>query len=151
MRLCDTNASMDVLSEVLRAIRLHSAIFFNAEFSSPWCFASPASHTMAPALAPGSNNVIIFHLLTEGRAYTRLEDGDRVVLEPGDIVTFPHGDPHYLGNGEGARAVDSATALPTLLAQGLALVRTGGGGEPSRFISTTSGSWRCTSIGPRKA
>jgi AraC-like DNA-binding protein len=78
--------------------------------------------------------VIIFHLLTAGRAYARLEGGERVTLHAGDIVTFPHGDPHYLGNGEGGRTLDSATALPTLLARGLELVRTGGGGEPSRFI-----------------
>jgi AraC-like DNA-binding protein len=89
---------------------------------------------MAPALAPGSTNLIIFHLLTEGRAYARLEGGERVTLDAGDIVTFPHGDPHYLGNGEGGRTIDSATALPTFLARGLELVRTGGGGESSRFI-----------------
>jgi AraC-like DNA-binding protein len=85
-------------------------------------------------LAPGASQLIIFHLLTEGRAYARLEEGPRVPLQPGDIITFPHGDPHYLGNGEGVRPVDGSTALPVLLAQGLELVRTGGGGEPSRFI-----------------
>jgi AraC-like DNA-binding protein len=85
-------------------------------------------------LAPGFSSVIIFHLLTEGRAYVRLEGGDRVMLGAGDIITFPHGDSHYLGNGEGGRTIDGATALPALLAQGLELVRSGGGGEPSRFI-----------------
>ena len=36
---------MDVLSEVLKAVKLDGAMFYNAEFSAPWCFRSPASHT----------------------------------------------------------------------------------------------------------
>ena len=31
---------MDVLSEVLRVVRLEGALFFNAEFSAPWCLSS---------------------------------------------------------------------------------------------------------------
>ena len=31
---------MDVLSEVLRVVRLEGALFFNGEFSAPWCFRS---------------------------------------------------------------------------------------------------------------
>src|SRR5437868_7241283 len=66
---------MDVLSEVLKAVKLDGALFYNAEFSAPWCFRQPASHIMAPYLSPSSKHVIIFHLLTEGRGYTQF-DGD---------------------------------------------------------------------------
>lgn len=59
---------MDVLSEVLKAVKLDGALFYNAEFSAPWCFRQPASHIMAPYLSSDSKHVIIFHLLTEGRA-----------------------------------------------------------------------------------
>jgi Cupin len=38
---------MDALSEVLRVIRLDSAIYFNAEFSEPWCLRSPNSCELA--------------------------------------------------------------------------------------------------------
>ena len=34
---------MDVLSEVLRVVRLEGALFFNAEFSTPWSISSPQS------------------------------------------------------------------------------------------------------------
>ena len=67
--MLDFRASMDALSEVLRVIRLDSAIYFNAEFSEPWCLASPEARTLAPMLAQGSAHVIIYHLLCEGRAY----------------------------------------------------------------------------------
>ena len=125
---------MDALSEVLKVVKLDGAIFFNAEFSSPWCLRSPAAADIAPVLAPGSTHVIVYHLLVEGEAYIRLKDGEPVALTPGDIVTCPHGDAHWLGHGQNAVLIDGAQALPGLLAQGLDLVRTGGGGAPSRFI-----------------
>jgi Cupin len=41
---------MDVLSEVLETVRLDGAMFYNAEFSAPWCFRSPGSSALAPYL-----------------------------------------------------------------------------------------------------
>lgn len=42
---------MDVLSEVLKAVKLDGALFYNAEFSAPWCFRAPASRTVAQFLS----------------------------------------------------------------------------------------------------
>lgn len=126
---------MDVLSELLRVVKLDSAIFFNCEFSSPWCYRAPESECAARLLTDCGGHLIIYHLLVEGRAYVNVEGGERVALTPGDIVTLPHGHAHVLGNGDGARLIDGATALQGLLAQGLELVRVGGGGEPrSLFV-----------------
>lgn len=125
---------MDVLSELLKVVKLDSAIFFNCEFSAPWCYRAPESQCAARLLSQHGRQVIIYHLLVEGRAYVHPEDGDRVSLEAGDIVSLPHGHAHFLGNGEGAQLIDGATALPKLLARGLQLVRVGGGGEPSLFV-----------------
>ena len=83
---------MDVLSEVLRVVRLEGALFFNAEFSAPWCLSSSRSTAIAPYLSPAAGHLIIYHFLTEGRAYARLPDGRREELTAGDIVIFPHGD-----------------------------------------------------------
>ena len=125
---------MDALSEVLRVVKLDGAVFYNAEFSSPWRFGSPASRTLAPYLAPGAGHVIIFHLLIEGRAFARLKDSERVPLEAGDIVIFPHGDPHVVENGPRLKAVDNWKELKEVFSHGLKLVRMGGGGEVTRFI-----------------
>ena len=64
---CSLESRMDVLSEVLKAVKLDGAMFYNAEFSAPWCFRSPGSWTLAPYLSPDSRHIIIYHLLTEGR------------------------------------------------------------------------------------
>jgi len=125
---------MDALSEILRVIKLDSAIFFNAEFSEPWCLASPESRRLAPVLAQGAGHVIIYHLLCEGRAYAELEDGERVALSAGDLVTFPHGHGHVLGSGARVTPIDAGTTLHKLLDRGLQLMSFGGGGAHSRFI-----------------
>src|SRR6476646_536269 len=56
-------SSMDALSEVLRVVKLDAAIFFNAEFSEPWCLSSPEASTLAPILVRAPAHIIIFHLL----------------------------------------------------------------------------------------
>jgi AraC-like DNA-binding protein len=128
---------MDVLSEVLKAVRLDGALFHNAEFSAPWCVHQAASCTVASYISPTSKHVIIYHLVTEGRGYARLEEDERSVpLIAGDIVIFPHGDPHILGNGSPVKPkpVDYQEALQRMFSEGLKVSRLGGGGEITKFI-----------------
>ena len=121
---------MDVLSEALKAVKLDGAMLYNAKSSAPWCFRSPASRTVAPYLSPDCRHVIIFHLLTESRGYAHVEgDSQPVPLNAGDIVIFPHGDPHILGNGLPIKPVDNAQELERIFSQGLKVSRLGGGGE----------------------
>ena len=101
---------MDVLSEVLHAVRLEGVLFFNGEFSAPWRLSTrPAA--IAPFLSTQSRQLIIYHFVTAGRAYAQLRggaggDGRREELSAGDVVVFPHGDDHFLFNGSG-EPVDS--------------------------------------------
>ena len=126
---------MDVLSEVLKVVKLEGALFFNGEFSSPWCLRSSPAVAMMPyvSASPG-HRLIIYHFLTEGRAYARLPDGPRVELTTGDIVVFPQGEEHLLGNGSPEKPVDSLKTFGKNLSQGLKLARMGGGGEITRFV-----------------
>src|SRR5436305_14389961 len=85
---------MDAFSEILSGVKLGGALFFSAEFSARWCFASPASNTLAPLLAPGAPLLVIYHFVIDGAAFVTLPNGDSIELGPGDIVVLPHGDPH---------------------------------------------------------
>jgi AraC-like DNA-binding protein len=125
---------MDVLSEVLRVVKLEGALFFNGEFSAPWCLSSSRSTEAAHYLSRQAGHLIIYHFLTEGRAYARLHEGPREELIAGDIVIFPHGDAHLLGNGSPEKPVDSFQTFAKNLTQGLKVARFGGGGEITRFV-----------------
>lgn len=125
---------MDALSEVLRIVALKGAVFYNAEFSAPWSFRSPASHLIARYFGPDAGHIVIYHLLTEGAAWAQVKEGARVELSPGDIVVFPHGDPHLMGNGSPVEPVDNSKDLARVLAQGPALTRMGGGGAVARLV-----------------
>ena len=125
---------MDVLSEVLKVVKLQGALFYNGEFSSPWSIRAASSQGLVRYFAPGTNNVIIYHLLTEGRASVRLDDGTSVQLKAGEIVMLPHGDAHIMENGPPTATVDGSEQLGEVLAQGLKLWRLGGGGEVTKFV-----------------
>jgi len=125
---------MDVLSTVLKTVKLEGAMFYNAEFSAPWSLRSPPSCLVASYLSREPRHVIIYHLLTHGRAYANVEDGPRLSLSAGDIVVFPHGDPHLMGNGREVEPRDFSLILQEILSRGLKVARMGGGGEITRFV-----------------
>jgi AraC-like DNA-binding protein len=126
---------MDVLSEVLKAVKLDGAVFFNGEFSTPWCAREPDACTMAAYLSVQSKHVIIFHLVTEGTAYISLEhDARRVPLVSGDLVVLPHGQAHVMGNGPPVTPMETAAQLSRIVSEGLRLYRFGRGGEVTKLI-----------------
>ena len=125
---------MDVLSEVLKVVRLQGALFYNGEFSSPWSVTATHSPTLARYVAPGADHVIMYHLITEGHASVRLENGERENLVAGDLVMIPHGHAHILENGPATMTVDNSKQVAEVLAQGLKLCRMGGGGELTKLV-----------------
>jgi AraC-like DNA-binding protein len=125
---------MDVLSTILKTVKLEGAVFYNAEFSAPWSFRAPRSSLVAPYLSAEPKHVILYHLLTHGRAYASVEDSERIALSSGDIVVFPHGDPHIMGNGRDVEPKDNAKLLQEIFSGGLKLARMGGGGEITKFV-----------------
>jgi AraC-like DNA-binding protein len=124
---------MDALSELLSAVKLSGAMFFNAEFTKPWCFLAPPSMKLGRYFSASATCVIEFHLVTEGAAYIRVGD-ETMPLAAGDLVMVPHGDPHEMGNGSGARPIEDEVDLEEVLRCGLRLTRLGGGGEMTRLI-----------------
>jgi AraC-like DNA-binding protein len=125
---------MDAFSEVLSGVRLKGAMFFSAEFSAPWRLSTPHCRVLAPTLAPGSPHIVIYHLVVEGTARACVEGGPDLELSPGDIVVFPHGDPHHLSGGTGTNHVESAAVLRRIATGDLSPMHAGGGGKTTRFV-----------------
>jgi AraC-like DNA-binding protein len=125
---------MDALSEALRAVRVTSALFFTGEFSAPWRFTTPSQEKTAPVLAPGTEHLVLFHLVTEGKATARTTGHDDVALAPGDLIVLPHGDAHDLWNGHAAELFPSTRLLPKLSKGELAAEKWGGTGPLTRIV-----------------
>jgi AraC-like DNA-binding protein len=123
---------MDALSEALSSVRMTGAIFANAICTAPWGFSVPAMASSAHMLAPGTECIVGYHLVTEGRATIRLEDTAEVPVTAGDIVIIPHGEPHVFSNGAPSELNDS-DVLVRWLAGDLSPMRVGNGGEVTRF------------------
>jgi len=131
--LAGAGAELDVLSDVLRSVRLTGALFFPLHASSPWADQVPAAATFAPIILPGAQHVVSYHIVTQGACWARLRDSPSVRLDTGDILVIPHGDPYVLSSARGMRSELPADAVLTFFRQmatgsAPAVVSEGGGG-----------------------
>jgi AraC-like DNA-binding protein len=129
---------MDVLSEVLRAVRLTGAIFFDMRFHSPWVGQSPDASAIAGSVMPEAEHVINFHALLEGSCWAELveESAPAVRLNAGDVIIYPMGDANVLCSSPGMRA-DPNLAIyyrPNDRQLPFVLHQTGSGTETCHFV-----------------
>ena len=68
---------MDVLSDVLLAVRLSGALFFDVDATSPFVAESPATDLIAERVMGDAEHVIGFHVVTEGACWTEAVDASR--------------------------------------------------------------------------
>lgn len=128
---------MDVLSEVLREVRLTGALYFDVSAGAPWVATTPGSANICGAVMPGFEHVMAFHILLEGHAWVQLagEPQPSVHLQVGDGVIIARGDAHSLSSEPGKHGAAQiemyrrpvGTSLPYVLRE------FGGTGEKTRF------------------
>jgi AraC-like DNA-binding protein len=94
---------MDALSDVLRAVRLTGAIFFDIHASEPWVAETPAGEAIVEAMFPGSEHLICYHVITQGSCWACIPGEAPTQLTAGDIIVLPHGDTHVLSSTPGLR------------------------------------------------
>jgi len=125
----------DVLSDVLRAVRLTGAVYFDFELSSPWVAEAPPSREIAGKVMPGAQRVIEYHLIARGSCWGHAVGQEPMPLREGDLIVFPQGDAHVLSSAPGMRAAPDmsvfahpSTPLPIVYEIG------GGGPERTRIV-----------------
>jgi AraC-like DNA-binding protein len=94
---------MDALSDVLRAVRLTGAVFFDVEASDPWVAETPAGPSIVRNIFPDADHLMSYHVVTHGSCWACPLDGEPVELRAGDVVVFPHGDAHAMCSAPGMR------------------------------------------------
>jgi len=125
---------IDVLSEVLRVMRLSGAIHFNAEFTRPWAVMTSPPDLLAARLMPGAESITLFHLATSGSCWIACGKLDPINIETGDVIVFARGDQHVMASDVGLAPVPVASIFPKASTEQITLVRYGGGGEQARFV-----------------
>jgi AraC-like DNA-binding protein len=121
---------IDTLSDVLRHVRLTGAVFFTIHATEPWVADSAPARLIAPHISGGVEHVIPYHVLFEGTGWGGLIGEPAIRLEAGDIIVFPHGDPHVISSAPGMRGGPSADAYDMKGQLPVAMSIEGGG--PSR-------------------
>jgi AraC-like DNA-binding protein len=104
----DSAMNQDTLSDVLRSVRLHGALYFHVSGSRDWAAEAPPSREIAAAVMPGAEHVMEFHVVLSGACWAAAVGEEPVHLAAGDLVIFPHGDPHVVSSAPGMRAPPNA-------------------------------------------
>ena len=126
--------SVDVLSDVLRAVRLTGAVFFVVEATHPWAAEAASTEVTLPLIMPEAEHLIPYHVVTEGVCYGTLPGEESVRLEAGDVIVFPHGDAHVMSSAPGLRA-ERKQVLPGRTHARLPFyVKEGGNGSERSFV-----------------
>lgn len=96
--------SHDTLSDVLRSVRLRSAVFYFVYCNHTWAAEAPASCDIASAVMPGAEHVIEYHVVTAGECWAAIVGETPRKLQCGDIIMLPQGDAHVMSSAPGMRA-----------------------------------------------
>jgi AraC-like DNA-binding protein len=128
--------STDVLSDVLRAVRLTGAVYFSVDASAPFAAEALPARDVAPYVMPGAEHVMEYHLVSRGTVWGGIVGEEPQRLEEGDIIVFPQGDPHVMSSHPGIRGTQSletyrrhpGTQLPFILHE------EGGGGPRTELV-----------------
>jgi AraC-like DNA-binding protein len=124
---------MDALSDILRVVRLKGGVFLHAEFTAPWCVHSQVTPEDCGSFLEGSEHLVIYHYVAEGRLIAQIPGSAPVVIDAGEVVIFPHNHGHLLGSDVTIPPVPSKQTV-VASQDGLWVIRHGGGGEKTRIV-----------------
>jgi AraC-like DNA-binding protein len=95
----------DALADVLKTVRMTGAVFFNVSATAPWVAEQCTPEMVLPLIRPGAEHLISYHIVTEGRCYASVIDGDEPIeVLAGQVVVFTRGDRHVMSSEPGMRA-----------------------------------------------
>lgn len=129
---------MDVLSDVLRAVRLTGAVYFDIDAGFPWVGESPPTEAIAAAIMPEAQHIISFHAVVSGSCWAGLGDASvpPIRVEAGDVVLFPQGSSNVMSSAPGERGKPNMAMYYRPVDEHLPfkVIHGGDGDERTRFI-----------------
>lgn len=91
-------SGLDVLSDMLRSVRLTGAMLFLVEASTPWVSWAPPAESFRRIVLPDAQHLVSLHIVTRGGCWAGLAGAASQRLEAGDVLVVPHGHAYYLAD-----------------------------------------------------
>jgi AraC-like DNA-binding protein len=113
-------------SAALERLRLEGAIFLRAEYYDPWSYVSLSGSETAALLRPGTDRVVLFHLVASGTAWIEVDGEVRHWASAGDVIVLPYGDQHRMGGVGEAASVPLSSIMEPPPWQRMPIIRHGG-------------------------
>ncbi len=121
----------DLLSEVLRAVRVRGSVFLNARFTEPFAVADEHRYDDTPMAR--LRHVSVLHLITAGQC--EFEFGSqRHALGAGDVIFHPYPGAYRFFSGRAQRTVSASEIVHRGPIEGVWLADHGGGGTEVRMV-----------------
>ena len=113
----------DPLGEALHTLRMDSSLYTRSEFTAPWGLELPAlpDHVM-------------FHVVTSGSCWLKVEGEEPRQLKPGDLALVPHGRGHRLLSELGAAAAKLFDLPREQVSERYEVLRHGGSGAATTMM-----------------
>ena len=117
---------MDVLTDVLRTVRLQNRCYGRFELTAPW----------GMEVAVNSPRSSHFYVVSAGSGWLELDGSSHAVpMAGGDLVLLPKGGRHVLRDGPGSRAVPIQQILAEQRRGSGHDFRYGGAGAPASIVA----------------
>ena len=109
----------DVLSDVLKTMRISGTTLLNEEYASPWALAIPNANRIGEILNISSDTrVVVFHLVKQGYIEVIMSPEQTAIVEAGEMAICFGGLAHQIGQGIGQSTDVQSLAVERLLAGG---------------------------------
>jgi AraC-like DNA-binding protein len=123
----------DLLSEMLKAVRLTGSVFLNARFTAPFGLVSSKIYDDRTPMAR-LRHVSLFHMVVSGACRLETAKGQRFEVGAGELMFLPFADDHKLWNGNPVAMIPADNVIRPGPVEGMWTAAYGGGGEETRMV-----------------
>src|SRR5262245_38314571 len=116
---------MEMIDDVLSAMRLAGGVILDCELRGEWAIHSSFPAPVCSQFFPVRGSLISYHYVREGELSARADDDEHMRIGPGSIMLFPQNRDHCLFNAEVPPMRTEELILPPETENGPALLRLG--------------------------
>ncbi|MEJ1933316.1 AraC family transcriptional regulator [Nostoc sp. NIES-2111] len=96
--------SSDTISDVLKAVRLTGAVFFDCSAGENFVAETLRKEAVLPRMLTGADHLIAYHMVTQGSCFAAIIGERPIRVNAGEVIIFTRGEPHVLSSSPGMRA-----------------------------------------------